>query len=278
MTVVLGKSKRREYVSSLTHPQNVEEDASYDTQLRTLLRQNFETRFEPLEALSLAPIQKTLPKNDDGSDDYESDWTGFSEQSHGEDKAVVVDYQELEKAKANISKEEMKLFMSAKPPLEDLNPLSSVKRRKSELQHAEEAATDAANLKKDLALQRLLQESHLLDPRSSLTTSGQNRHKALDVRQQALGSKTSVFTQQKMPLAQRKGIIAKRAQREGNRRREAKENGIVLEGAVKSKNKNTKRERGIGAPSVGKFSKGMLTLSKGDVSKIIGPSRSLKRR
>ncbi|KAL8805482.1 MAG: hypothetical protein Q9182_001937 [Xanthomendoza sp. 2 TL-2023] len=278
MAAILGKSKRREHFSNLTHPHNVEEDASYDIQLQTLLRQNFETRFEPLEALSLAPIRKTLPEKDDGSDDYESDWTGFSEHSQGENMAVVIDHQNLEKAEANISKEEMKLFMSAKPPIDHLNPLSSVKRRKPELQDAEEAVTDAANLKKDLALQRLLQESHLLDPKSSLTPSGQNRHKALDVRQQALGSKTSVFTQQKMPLAQRKGIIAKRAQREENRRREAKESGIVLEGAVKSRNKNTKRERGIGAPSVGKFAKGMLTLSKGDVSKIIGPPRKPKRR
>ncbi|KAL8699383.1 MAG: hypothetical protein Q9224_001439 [Gallowayella concinna] len=281
MTAVSGKRKRRERVSNPTHSRDAEEDASYNIQLQTLLRQNFETRFKPLEASSLAPIQKISPKDDDGFDDYESDWTGFSEESQRENGAVVVDHQILEKTKADISKEEMKLFMpgkSAKPPIGNLNPLSSVKRRKSEPQDPEEAATDAANLKKDLALQRLLQESHLLDPTSSLTPSGQNRHKALDVRQQALGSKTSVFTQQKMPLAQRKGIVAKSAQREENRRREAKESGIVLERAMKSKKKDTKRDWAIGAPSVGKFSKGMLTLSKRDVSKIVGPPRKLKRK
>lgn len=156
--------------------------------------------------------------------------------------------------------------------------MSSTDRKKTEIQDPEEAATDAANLKKDLALQRLLQESHLLDPRSSLTPSGQNRHKALDIRQQALGSKSSMFTQQKMPLAQRKGIIAKSAGREEKRRQEAKEGGIILEKAAKTKSKDPKRERGIGAPSVGKFSRGMLTLSKRDVTKIVGPSKRSRRR
>ena len=100
----------------------------------------------------------------------------------------------------------------------------------------------------------------------------------MDVRQQALGSKTSVFTQKKMPLAQRKGIVAKSAEREERRRREAKESGIILEKAVKSKIRDPKRDRGIGAPSVGKFSRGMLTLTQRDVNMIVGPAKRSKRR
>lgn len=143
----------------------------------------------------------------------------------------------------------------------------------------DESSTDAANLKKDLALQRLLKESHLLDPQSSLSHSGQNRHKALDLRLQDMGSKSSVFAQQKMPLAQRKGIAAKATKREELRRREARENGIILEKAAKSKTKyDSMRQRSIGASSVGKFHGGMLKLSKKDVAAIEGPKNIARRK
>jgi len=94
------------------------------------------------------------------------------------------------------------------------------------------------NLKNDLALQRLLRESHLLDtsnPTSSLALSGSNRHKAIDLRLQALGSKSSIMTQESMPMSHRKGITAKAAQKEAQRRKEAKENGIILETVVKKR-------------------------------------------
>lgn len=135
--------------------------------------------------------------------------------------------------------------------------------------------SDAANLKKDLALQRLLKESHLLEDRSSLEVSGRGRHKALDLRLQDLGSKSSVYAQQKMPIAQRKGIVAKATERENARRREALENGLVLEKVGKGRKKTEvkKRERGVGGPSVGKFRGGTLSLSKKDVAQIQGPKK-----
>lgn len=82
-----------------------------------------------------------------------------------------------------------------------------------------------------------------------------------------------------MPLAQRKGILAKAADREGSRRQTAQENGIILEKAVKGKRKDdSRRQRSIGAPSVGKFQGGMLKLSKKDVAEIEGPKKSSKGR
>ena len=94
-----------------------------------------------------------------------------------------------------------------------------------------------------------------------------------------MGSKSSVFAQQKMPLAQRKGITAKAREREEFRRREAQENGIILEKATKSKKKDGSiRQRGIGAPSVGKFQGGMLKLSKKDVAQIEGPKQVARRK
>ena len=137
-----------------------------------------------------------------------------------------------------------------------------------------EDADESANLKKDLALHRLLKESHLLDRDSFLSHTGRNRHKVLDLRLRDMGAKASIFSQQKMPMAQRKGIMAKAAEREENRRRDARENGIILEKASQTKRRvDAKRERGIGAPAVGKFHGGTLRLSKKDIAEIQGPKR-----
>lgn len=90
-----------------------------------------------------------------------------------------------------------------------------------------------------------------------------------------MGSKTSIYSQQNMPRAQRKGIAAKAAGKEESRRRQAQENGIILEKATKGgKRAAVKRQRGIGAPSVGRFEGGMLKLSKKDVAEIEGPKPS----
>ena len=94
-----------------------------------------------------------------------------------------------------------------------------------------------------------------------------------------MGSKSSIFKQEKMPLAQRKGIHAKAAGREESRRKEAFENGIVLEKKSKGKRgsdnrgSDGRRERGIGAPSVGRFEGGTLKLSRKDIAEIEGPRK-----
>ena len=138
---------------------------------------------------------------------------------------------------------------------------------------------EAANLKDDLALQRLLKESHLLDATSSLGPAGSNRHKALDLRLQDLGSKSSVLIQEKMPLSHRRGILSKATEKESRRRHDARENGIILEKAKKSsKVGDVKRERGIGAPAIGKFKGGTLRLSRKDIADIEGPKKSASRK
>lgn len=123
------------------------------------------------------------------------------------------------------------------------------------------------NLKNDLALQRLINESHLLHPSSRQDTT--HKQKVLDMRLQSLGSKTSFMQQEKMPMSHRKGMIAKAADREDLRRREAKENGVILEKPKKQKtNVEPKRLRGMGGPAVGKFKGGTLSLSEKDVMSI----------
>ena len=137
--------------------------------------------------------------------------------------------------------------------------------------------TDAANLKKDLALQRLLKESHLLDRPSLTSAPTVNRNKVTDLRMQALGAKASLFAQQKMPLSHRRGIQAKKVTREEVRRNEAQENGVILERATKDKQGDIrKRERGIGTAAVGKFSGGTLKLSRRDIHEINGPRQVVR--
>lgn len=138
---------------------------------------------------------------------------------------------------------------------------------------------DAANLQNDLALQRLLKESHLLDRSNLSAPPSLNRDKVTDLRVQSLGAKTSLFAQQKMPLAHRRGIKAKAAMREEVRRKEAQENGVILEKANKGKQSETRRrDRGIGTPGVGKFAGGTLKLSRKDIHEINGLRQAARGR
>lgn len=138
----------------------------------------------------------------------------------------------------------------------------------------EDDALEVSHLKNDAELQKLLRESTLLStntPTFSTRTGvskGNARHKSTDLHLQALGAKTSIFKQKSMPMSHRKGIVAKARMREDKRRAEARENGIVLELEKKEKKVTGKRERGVGAPSVGRFKGGTLTLSRRDVASI----------
>jgi hypothetical protein len=101
-----------------------------------------------------------------------------------------------------------------------------------------------------------------------------NRHKAIDLRLQKLGARSSTFTQAKMPMAHRKGIAACAREREARRRREARENGIILEKPARPSNRMPRnRDRSIDQPAVGKFRGGVLRLSKHDIAGIKGPGK-----
>ena len=113
MTVISGKRKRREHVIDSSHSQDVEEDSTYDSQLQNLLRHNFESRFEPLDSFGPSSAQDSCPKDDSGSENGHTDWSGFSEeyQEETEASAIVVDYQNTGKTRVDISKDDLKLFM-----------------------------------------------------------------------------------------------------------------------------------------------------------------------
>ena len=168
-------------------------------------------------------------------------------------------------------------MQNAKPPSFDVDVTNSEKKPTEGAgggDKDDDDGTDADNLKNDLALQRLLKESHLLESASELAPTGKNRHKALDMRMQSIGAKSSLY-QQKMPSAHRKGMKSKASAKDEKRRREAKENGIILEKpAPKSKPTSTKkRERGVGGSSIGKFTGGTLNLSQRDYNSITGSGK-----
>lgn len=179
--------------------------------------------------------------------------------------------------KAKLPKSILKSFMSSKPP-SILPSTASVAKTRGKKRPApddsiedEDPTTEASLLKNDLALQRLLRESHLLDASSTtLEATGKNRLKATESRVQALGGKD--ITVQRHSMITRKGMDTAKRTKEEKRRKDAKEAGIVLEKEVRIKKMSERektRDRGFG-PSVGRFKNGTLVLSKKDVMDIEG--------
>ena len=92
---------------------------------------------------------------------------------------------------------------------------------------------------------------------------------------QALGAKGSVLEQEKMPMNMRKGINKAAETYEQKRRREAKENGIVLErasGKGKGKSgggggggKKRSGDRPVDMPGIGKMRGAQLTISAREI-------------
>jgi hypothetical protein len=268
-----------------------------------VFRKHFEAMFEPLpQSLTMTAllVEDEYEKHDESapqvdSVDVASDvsaWDGFSEADDEADAEAVEIVEHRSQADATETAElerlNYKKFMvrescwnlddivltrkqSSRPPRE----VDRVATIQSKEDSGDEDGSEALNLKHDLDLQRLLKESHLLEQAKASTGVGVHRHKAVDMRLQTLGSKGSTFQQEKMPLAHRKGILAKAASRDASRRKEAKDSGIILEKvSITSRSKDLRRERTVDVPTIGKFRDGTLRLSKKDVMAIQGPPRS----
>lgn len=78
----------------------------------------------------------------------------------------------------------------------------------------------------------------------------------------------------------RKGIVAAAGARESKRRREAKENGVILERETgkKSKKRDRGRDLGVDRPGVGRLRGAELRLSDRDVRGIEGVRDTFGRR
>ncbi|EMC97008.1 hypothetical protein BAUCODRAFT_68548 [Baudoinia panamericana UAMH 10762] len=263
MANTLGKRKR------LGEQDDSKDYIEPDEDIRTRFQRAFEAKFRPLPE----PVKRAISPTSELSEgeSAESDWDGIPEHPN--------EVQVFQHEVANVT--------TIDEPLADAKSFMVCSPREARVRtskvpaSAEEDSSEAANLKHDLALQRLLKESHLLDPSAfsgAAAVEGKGRLKALDLRLQDLGAKKPL-SEQKMPLAHRQGIKTKAADREAVRRREAVENGIVLERASAApKTALKRRDRGIGKPAVGKFRGGTLKLSSRDVRTIEGPKARSKRK
>lgn len=285
MAVTLGKRKRtasekREKLPKRLPKQATEsDDNDDDAEARALLKKAFEAKFEPLhvQPIPSKPQTEVAEENDEDDSDAESDWSGLS---GDEDEVEVIEH--VIPTIDSIFDASAKKFLSSKPPTSDTendNSKSQAKAKKA-ASTTDEDGTESTNLKHDLALQRLLKESHLLDASSFSSSSfsptapeGKNRLKALDMRILDLGAKNSTLQQENMPMHIRKGIAGKAANRETTRRREAKENGVILEkfkSSAPSKVRKQRRERGVGGVGIGKMQGSTLKLSSYDIRSIEG--------
>lgn len=313
MTSVLGKRKSR----------RAEKDPAEVAAAQEKLRKFFEAQYEPIvptdgtekEAADgdgeVADERSDEESDDDGEDgdsnasdeDEDDEWGGLSGDENPKDDTTpqieVVDYTTAVSHPTSSDPTRRKAeraYLSSRVP-SALPTAAAEPTKQSSKKAADEDSTTL--LRDDLALQRLLTESHLFESTFGANAAGKgvehegrNRHKATDLRLAALGSKDSIYKQAKMPMAHRKGIIAAAEKREEKRRREARENGIVLErpttgvhegwtGLKGKKSKSSassrggaggsrKREAAVDAPAVGKLRNGLLQLSKKDIREIEG--------
>ncbi|KAF5251940.1 hypothetical protein FANTH_3006 [Fusarium anthophilum] len=297
---ILGKRKAE------PQPLISQEDAA------AIFRRHFEAEFAPLPEAEAAKSKFKKTKHEGSSNDIESEededndnsggddgeWGGLSDEDSVTEEEQnltiqVVDHSSKQPSKpAAMSKRELKAFMetpqSSRPP-EQTTPKTeqSLSATSSSSNTLPEDAPSL--LAQDLELRRLLAESHLLAPAISASgttitpkafATGRTRQKATDLRVQALGSKVSIHKQEKMPMNMRKGIIAAAGAREAKRRREAKENGVILE--RETSKKKGRRDRGrdvaVDRPGVGRLKGAELRLSDKDIKSIEGGRDAFGRR
>ncbi|GAB1320494.1 pre-rRNA processing and 40S ribosomal subunit assembly [Madurella fahalii] len=314
MPSLLGKRKSR----------SADGDSGALTDAQELLKRHFEARFKPLAVAPCAAPPKPVAgrdgrgsgasggsqRDDDsepGTDQSESEWDGVSDGGDDEDgdgsgthSVEVVDHSSTGKAAATstMNKRELKAYLaqSSRPPSHSHTSASAAqmvinaKKMPSSEDQPEDSAAFLAN---DLALQRLIAESHILSAaggnashwqsqhaastasNTRAFSAGRTAHKTTDMRVQALGAKESILTQAKMPMTMRKGIVTTAASKEEKRRREARENGIILEREVK-KVKTKKKGRGdrpVDLPAVGRMRGAELRVSAREARAIAASGR-----
>lgn len=296
---VLGKRKA-------TEPSISEEEAN------EIFRRHFESRFAPLPETTPS---KTTVESDHDDEPSDSEWGGISsdednvsgvEASDVEDDDAsdspkepssiqVIDHSTPQAPKPTLSKSDLKAILSSRPSDPTALPSSTqpTKSKSSKTSMPEDAPS---LLKQDLELRRLISESHLLSANRNASVfsatalgataepktfaAGRTRQKATDLRVQALGSKSSILKQEKMPMSMRKGMAAAASARESKRRREAKENGVILERAASGKKnrRDRPRDRAVDAPGMGRFRGAELRLNKSDIKRLEGSRDAFGRR
>ena len=265
---------------------SVEDSGEDEERARDIFRRAFERKFAPLahdgssqsKSLNLKEPSVEHSGENDEWEGFDSDDASASEDEQDRPAIHIINHAsnaaEDEFEDAYTIRTAKRAFMTSKPP----SSAPTTARPTHPSDPNEDAKTAQEHLKNDLALSRLIQESHLLSktPSSSRQTSRQDfqgRLKTTESRLAALGAKDSVLKQRNVPAAIRTGIRNKQREREEKRRLEARENGIVLEKerVQKVSGVEKRRERSVGNPGIGKFRGGMLTLSQSDLGRLTTP-------
>ncbi|MCJ1421822.1 hypothetical protein MMC32_008189, partial [Xylographa parallela] len=222
MDTTLGKRKRRSQLSSTPPP-----SPSTTAHLHALFQQHFEAKYEPLPTLSPTLLTTTTSPSprSSPSDSDDSAWEGLSPPTT---PVPIITHSTPPRSKrADVPRAELRTFMvnppshpsthppknshprQQKPAPPSTTPTPTPTPPSQKPPPAPSDPTDRALLANDLALQRLLAEAHLLQP-PSLSSASSNattptlglttRHRALDLRIQALGAKQSLVGRQQVPL------------------------------------------------------------------------------
>jgi hypothetical protein len=250
-----------------------------DRQVLDVFRRNFEAQFGHLDDIS-----SNNDSEEDESVDGDSDGSsfgGFSDQereiSQDEAPKVVKFVDSTRRTGLDMnSRQEKKRFMTNTAPKKASADVVAKPTKPTQ--------EEAEDLKNDIALQRLINESHILaeankeghisgaDVSTDLDPIGKARIKALEFRLQQAGAKKQ---HEKMPMNMRKGIIAKQKDRKEKHEAYAKEAGIVL--ARPSTNgvskKPARRDRGLQIASVGKNTRHGLVISKSEIARYTSKRR-----
>ncbi|KAG7883299.1 hypothetical protein KL937_000472 [Ogataea polymorpha] len=207
--------------------------------------------------------------------------------------------------KSQPTKEDKKVLKSGRPiTLEELK--RNKKAQEEQLLKGSKSKSDEEDIKNDIALERLLSESHILaDTRGSIYSGADLTLQTLDhenpvgnARVKALNSRIQKVAEvngngkkklEKMPMEMRKGMIKAHLRKVEKYEREAKDAGIVLAKKKKEefrqlsdrgvtsistrigkgiKKDKRIRDRGLKINTVGKSTRNGLVLSQKDIDKI----------
>ncbi|EEB06303.1 rRNA processing protein Faf1 [Schizosaccharomyces japonicus yFS275] len=241
------------------------------------LQKHFEQQFgATTDVLGPLPSRKTErvegdEENADGVEEVPSSPSSVSSHTSPPSSPGILRVSAVEQERTTIVQPGKKSFLKKMPKLLVEEELVSERKRKlsaaaeGSAQEVEQDSLEAENLKNDVALQKLLRESHLLHEAASrsgtvsLEAQGKARHKATMQHIAMLGGQTK---DQKMPMAARKGMHAKRQRIKKLVAAEARESGTVL--AREKKSKPSKRLQGFQPKSFtpGKMRGGTLRIPK----------------
>lgn len=275
-----------------------------------IFKRNFEQQFGKVEGLAVSSSEEEPeakqedPEDEDSSDEdseidteaennsdfdlemdqeyehYQSSEESEENEEQDEEQPIVVKFTDsLFNMDALTDKKQKKLFVSSKAPKQEL-PEEKLSRNNNKPDEEEQL-----NLDNDLALQRLIKESHILAEAGlsgvdiSTGIIGRARHKTMDIRMDDLGLKK--VKPDRMPMNMRKGMTAKAKERHETHVRQSREAGIILARPAKvndDKKKVRKRERGLKIASVGRETRHGLMISKSEIAKYSGTGGGKKGR